>query len=374
MRILYVRSAPYELDIQKYNCQEMGLAKAFCEAGYDVDIVLYSRHPRDLAFEHAGKQIRVLYKHGVRVLRSGIYPSVLKRAFLQQYEYVITSEYSQIMSVLTSKRCDKTYVYNGVYYNLFMLPFMEKIYDKLFKNILNNNVNTIFCKTKESKQYLRQKGLEHTAVVGVGLDIDAFKRPAPITSEVAELAEIMKAHPTMLSVGAISPRKNTKLIVAIFNRLKQDKKYQDLRLVLVGKGDARYTRACLNECDPAYRDDLIHIPTIDNAQLRYVYPNANVYISAATQEIFGMVLAESMYFGDPMVASNTAGARTLVVEDETGYIVDSDDLDEWAYNVSRILDDKDLQRSMSRQAHQRIIDNFMWSNVADRMLTHMEAK
>lgn len=374
MKILYVRPAPYELDMQRYNCQEMGLAKALCEAGYDVDIVLYSRHPREQVFEHAGKHIRVFYKHGIRLLRSGIYPSVLKREFLEQYDYVISSEYGQIMTVLISQRCSNAYAYNGLYYNLFKIPFIEKIYDPLFIPVLNKRVHTIFCKTKESERFLRQKGLEHTAVVGVGLDIDVFKRPVPITSAVAELAEIMKAHPTMLSVGAISPRKNTKLIVAIFNRLKQDKKYQDLRLVLVGKGDARYTQACLNECYPAYRDDLIHIPSIDNAQLRYVYPNANVYISAATQEIFGMVLAESMYFGDPMVASNTAGARTLVVEDETGYIVDSDDLDEWAYNVSRILDDKDLQRSMSRQAHQRIIDNFMWSNVADRMLTHMEAK
>ena len=138
LKILYIRSAPYEADIKSYNSQEIGMATAFKKMGCVCDILLYTKNNNhDEIIENDGQKIRILWRKGIKVLRSGIYPSILKKAFLSQYDAVICSEYSQIMSVLLLKKHHNVYIYNGPYYNLFKIKITEKIYDLLFCGYIN---------------------------------------------------------------------------------------------------------------------------------------------------------------------------------------------------------------------------------------------
>ncbi len=93
-RILYIRSGPYELSFDSYNLQEVGLGKAFCEAGYDFDILYYTKkNNHNQLIETPNNQLRILWRRGIKLLRSGIYPQILKKKFLSQYDAVIVSEY-----------------------------------------------------------------------------------------------------------------------------------------------------------------------------------------------------------------------------------------------------------------------------------------
>ena len=146
-RILYVRSGPYQLDLDSYNSQELGLATALNELGFSCDIMCYtSGKNRDEIIENSGVKIKVLWRKGIRLLRSGIYPMILKKSFLSEYDIVICSEYSQIMSVLLLWRHKNVYIYNGPYYNLFKIKFLEPIYDKLFCKYINKRAKKVFCK------------------------------------------------------------------------------------------------------------------------------------------------------------------------------------------------------------------------------------
>ena len=42
-KILYVRTGPYDLNINSYNVQEVGLAKAFCRLGYNIDVIVFKK-------------------------------------------------------------------------------------------------------------------------------------------------------------------------------------------------------------------------------------------------------------------------------------------------------------------------------------------
>ena len=78
-KILYVRSAPYELNFNSYNLQEIGLGTAFCKVGYDFDLIYYSKRNKDQIIEVGNNRIKILWRKGIKLLRTGIYPQILNK-------------------------------------------------------------------------------------------------------------------------------------------------------------------------------------------------------------------------------------------------------------------------------------------------------
>lgn len=371
-KILYIRSGPYELSFDNYNLQEIGLGKAFCKEGYDFDLLYYSKENRDQIIEVENKRIKVLWRKGIKILRTGIYPQILKKSFLSKYDIVIVSEYSQLMSILVSILHKNTYIYNGPYYNMFKIPFVEKIYDNLFINFINKNVIKIFSKTERAKQFIEKKGIVNVEVVGVGLDSTKFDKEKYLKKETENLLEKMKNKRNILYVGAIIKRKNVELIINAFNEIKKDKKYEDVQLVLIGKGEEKYVKQCFSLLTKEAKLNVIHESFIENAQLKFIYEKSEIFLLPSFQEIFGMVLLEAMYFGLPTISSNSAGGETLINSNYNGVIVNSYNENEWKEKICALLDNKKLRINMGMKAKETIENNFMWDSIVCKMMKEIK--
>lgn len=374
-KILYIRSGPYEVNYNDYNLQEIGLGRALCSKGYDVDIVYYTKKNnriQTIDSENDNTKLRILWTKGIKILRTGIYPTILKKEFLSKYNVVIISEYSQIMTVLVSHLHKNVYIYNGIYYNLFKIPIMEFVYDKLFCNYLDKNVKHIFCKTNMSKKYLEKKGLNKCSVVGVGLDTEKFKQNEKIETKTKELLNKMNNHRNILYVGSISKRKNVEILVKAFNLIKRQKEYNDVQFIIIGKNDKRYLEYCKSLIDRESDKSVIYTEHINNSQLKNIYNNADLFMLASKQEIFGMVLLEAMYFGVPTISSKSAGAETLIINNESGFLIDGFNENDWYKKIIDVIDDKEKCIKIGKKAHNRIIENFMWDNIADKMLKNIK--
>ena len=364
-RILYVRSGPYQVDPNSYNLQELGLAAAFHNEGIQCDVVYYHKSKNyDEIIEKNGIQIKILWRHGIRLLRSGVYPSLLKKNFLNQYDAVICSEYSQIMSVLFIKKA-KTYIYNGPYYNLFKIPPMELLYDKLFCNYIDKYAKKVFCKTNMSAEYLHHKGINNTLVTGVGLDVERFENEIDIKSETQNVLDKMGDHTNILYIGSISKRKNISLIIQAFNIVSE--KDNNAQLVLIGKGNSTYVSYCKSLVSDKAEGRIVWIDHLDNAQTKFVYEKADIFLLPSIQEIFGMVLLEAMYFGLPVVSSHSAGADTLIQNNSNGIIVEEFDSNKWADRIISLLDNKQIRDKLGKAAHNTIVTEYMWKNIAEKM-------
>ena len=369
--ILYIRSGPYELSFDGYNLQEVGLGKAFCKAGFNFDIIYYTKKSnRDQIIETPQNRLRILWRKGIKLLRSGIYPQVLKKSFLLSYNAVIVSEYSQIMSVLVANRHPNTYIYNGPYYNLFKIPQIEKIYDRLFCKYINNRVKKVFCKTHMANDYLIKKGITNGIVVGVGLDPDKFETEKDVMPETKKLINQMEGKRNLLYVGQIIPRKNIELLIKSFLIAKNTDK--DLQLVLVGSGKEEFKEKCKKIIPEEDKCSVIWCPFIKNAQLKFIYEKAIAFLLPSIQEIFGMVLLEAMYFGLPVISSHSAGADTLIEDGKNGFIVEDFEPGVWAEYISRILMEEDYKKEIGLLAKRTITTNFMWESIAKRMIEYID--
>lgn len=369
-KILYVRSAPYKVNPNSYNLQEIGFSKELCKKGIDCDILYYSDENKDeVVYEYNENKVTVLWRKGIKLLRSGIYPQILNKEFMNKYDLIITTEYGQIMSLLCSKYKPKTVLYNGPYYNLFKIPLMEKVYDLLFIKPINNNIDKIFTKSKISEKYLNDKGLIKTETLGVGLDINVFKTKVEITSEVLDIIEFMKNNKCLLYVGSLDDRKNFRFTLRVFERI--NKINPQIKLIVIGKGKQSYVDKSFTMIDKSVADNIMHINQIENKFLKYIYPLSKVFILPSKLEIFGMVLLEAMYFGAPTITSINGGSTTLIENGKNGIIMEGFSEEEWCREILKLIEDNEYRERISNNANNMIVNNFTWEKITEKFLTSL---
>lgn len=106
-----------------------------------------------------------------------------------------------------------------------------------------------------------------------------------------------------------------------------------------------------------YRPDLLPL-----------YRAANVFVHAAAAEAFGLVVAEAMSCALPVVATHANGPDELVVDGQTGYLIDRDDRTAFAERIASYVDDPALAEAHGQSARARIMQDFSRDREADVMI------
>jgi glycogen synthase len=114
-----------------------------------------------------------------------------------------------------------------------------------------------------------------------------------------------------------------------------------------------------------------------------LYSHAAVFCCPSIYEPFGLINVEAMACETPVVASAVGGIPEIVVDGETGYLVDADLATTPPYDpkdpaqfaealaaaLNRLLSDATLRREMGKQGRVRVEQHFSWRAVAEQTLT-----
>ena len=379
-KILFVRSTPYDEDLNGYNVQGAGIAKAFCKLGYDCDYLNYhkSRDAIIELLEIGDYKARIIYKKRIRLFRTGICLPALREDFLSQYDIVICREYNQLMTHLIAKRHNNTSMYSGPYWNMFMIPFVSYIYDALFTRKLNRELKCKFVKSQLAKEFLEAKGFTNLIDIGVGLDTTRFE--GVVCSEYTnKIIKYMRENRCLLYIGTLDQNKNIPFIIEVFGKVLE--KAPDLKLILVGKSKQSLKNKLIGKKDESYYNELIqtapenvrlnivHINRIDNPQLQFVYPLAKAFILPSIHEIFGMVMLEAMYFGAPVITSRNGGSSSLIKNESYGQTIKDFDVDRWAEGILRYLEDELYANRVIENCQRLIRDQYTWETITAKMVS-----
>lgn len=384
-KVLYVRSAPYDLDINTYNIQEIGLGKAFCEIGYDFDFIAFKKsspYRTEKFYDSGTNTARYIEKPRIRVDRCGINLSICNEEFLKQYDIIICSEYFQIESYLISRKTKNAVIYSGPYYNLFLLKFFSYIYDAIFTKLIDRNVKCIFVKSKLAYSFLRNKGYTKLHTLGVALDTTRFDNENVIKPETQKLIDYMTANRCILYVGALSERKNLPFLLETYQKVLE--KEPDVKFIMIGKSvinpikklfgkeDSDYERECIAKMSQNVKEGIYRVQRIENPQLKFIYPLAKALLLPSKLEIFGMVLLEAMYFKCPVITSYNGGSATLIDGKETGLIVDRFDANLWAEAIEKYLNNPIYSERIRSNANILISEHYNWKNLANQIVSFFE--
>jgi D-inositol-3-phosphate glycosyltransferase len=199
-------------------------------------------------------------------------------------------------------------------------------------------------------------------VLPPGVDHRAFS-PADRDDARARLG-----HPggrVLLFVGRIQPLKGLDLAVQALAEI------DDAVLWAVGgpsgaDGPAELERVQKLAGDLGVADRLVILPPRPHHELADYYRAADVCLVPSLTESFGLVALEAAACGTPVVAASVGGLRSIVVDGETGLLVEGRDPLEWATAVALLLDDRDLAASMGARASARS-GRWSWCMTAARL-------
>lgn len=189
----------------------------------------------------------------------------------------------------------------------------------------------------------------------------------PVFSEVASEAlkeEVKIAYNLpdkyLLSVGSIEERKNILLIV------KALKQVPDIHFVAIGR-KREYTNEVEKYVNENGLSDRVHILTdISQDHLPAIFQQSEVFIYPSVYEGFGIPLLEAQCSGVPVIA-----ATGSCLEESGGthsIYVDPHDENELAYQIKRVLEDKDLRNKMI-SAGKEYVEKFSEENCINNLRT-----
>jgi phosphatidyl-myo-inositol alpha-mannosyltransferase len=193
------------------------------------------------------------------------------------------------------------------------------------------------------------------AVVPNGVAPEFFAGPKPLDALAGD-------GPTVLFVGRLEPRKGLAYLVRAFLRLKPA--FPRLRLLVVGRDDRRQQDKAMAMVPPRLRPDLVFVGAVPQADLPSWYASADVFCAPSLGgESFGIVLAEAMAVGLPVVCSDIGGYRDVVHDGTDGLLVPPRDPEALAAALGGLLDNPARLAAMG-EAAATAARRYAWETVA----------
>jgi glycosyltransferase involved in cell wall biosynthesis len=177
---------------------------------------------------------------------------------------------------------------------------------------------------------------EKVHVIPYGVRLDRFTPTEPPPADFFQI----------LFAGQISLRKGIPYLLEAFARLRHPRKH----LTLVGsvQDDLRPLLATLPT------DDVTFTGNIPQPQLAHRMSASHVLVLPSIEEGFGLVMAQAMACGCPVLASSATGAEHLFADNDAGFIVEPRDIAALADRLQQLADDPALRQQMSAAALARV--------------------
>jgi 1,2-diacylglycerol 3-alpha-glucosyltransferase len=276
------------------------------------------------------------------------------------------------LRVATNKNVPIVFTHHTRYedYTHYM-PLASEALTKVAKELPTHFANMcdgVIAPSESIARTIRRRGVETPmTVIPTGIDVAAFAR-----AEGAAFRKKMGlAGDTFVvgHVGRLAQEKNLSYLaeaVALFLQ-----RVPEARFLVVGEGPARdELKATFEQHGVAER--LLLAGKRTGRVLREAYRAMDVFAFTSMSETQGMVVAEAMAAGLPVVALNASGVREVVRDAQNGFMLPSDTPPEkFAEAIAQIAKDRELWRTLGNNA-QATAGRFSREQCAARVIAFYE--
>lgn len=366
LNILIIRNFANEVNLNSYNLQEVGMAKALVKKGHSCDIVYYTHNKKMIkqTISVENSKINIYWCPAIKFMSNAIYVSLIKKRFFESYDVIQTSEYNQIMTYILCKLTTKPVVlYHGPY-NDNKKDYINKIYDKLFLKFINKNISAVISKSYLATKYLKIKNFKKIHTLGVGLDTSNFNQVN--TSTIQQIKDSLKDNKVILYVGRLDDNKNIKFMIDTLERVVKVNK--SIKLVLVGRGENEKVKEYMEYAsEKNILKYIMHINGLSQNELPSIYNLSDIFILPSKSEIFGMVILESMYFSTPVISSLNGGSSVVIDNGINGFVIENFDSQLWSNKIVELFNNQNDLKNLKYNAN-KSVKRFTWDVLIDKYI------
>jgi len=107
-------------------------------------------------------------------------------------------------------------------------------------------------------------------------------------------------------------------------------------------------------------------------EVKKFFSSIDVYLLLSGLEGLGQSIIESMLMKKPVVASNIGGIPEIVIDGETGFLVNLGDSDQIVHLINDLLSKPDLAKKITTKAEENVKMNYSWESIAKKFSNILE--
>lgn len=203
--------------------------------------------------------------------------------------------------------------------------------------------------------YLRQRTIDEFRIARQIRVIHNFidtQKYAPVTGVCGRQDFAPGGEKILLHASNFRPVKRVGDVVRIFDRVRRE---VPSKLLLVGEGPERlFVQQLVKELKLV--DDVLFLGELDN--LEEILNCADLVVLPSEQESFGLTALEAHACGVPVIAAAVGGLPEVVIDGETGFLLQVGDISEMSRKALSLLTDPELSLTFRTCARQRAIEAF----------------
>jgi glycosyltransferase involved in cell wall biosynthesis len=202
--------------------------------------------------------------------------------------------------------------------------------------------------------------LEHGVVIPIGIDLAVYQQPADVAGFRSQFG--LTDEPYVVILGRLHPKKGLEPFIRAFLDVTRARHLQHWRLVIVGDGDATYVerlkRVASESGDPAR---VVLAGWLGGQSKIAALQGAELLALPSFQENFGLVVAEALACGVPVLVSPFVNLADDIEREAAGWVVPLDDA-QLAAGLHDALGRPD-ERARRGAAGRELANRFVWPTV-----------
>ena len=238
---------------------------------------------------------------------------------------------------------------------MFRATSWKKLLLRARTRIMTAPMTRVIAISEFVKEQLVKAGVakEKIIVRYLGIDTERFTPDASSKEEWTSKFNLPPGQIIASTVSYLRPFKNPDILVEAFRELKT--RNVPVRLFVAGGGEMLPDLKELSQKLDV--EDYIHwLGNVSDP--KSLLQASDMFLLVSTEEAFGLVLAEAMACGVPIVGTRSGSLPEVVEEGKTGLLVPARNFEELATAIQALTTDTTLRRKMAAQALERVKNHF----------------
>lgn len=157
----------------------------------------------------------------------------------------------------------------------------------------------------------------------------------------------------IICVGRLEHRKGTLCLLNVIPEIVQ--KYNNVEFYFIGN-DRKHAPGKITfeeyfkDQHKEYINAVKFIGYIEFDDIKKYYCESDIFVLPSLCENFGLVYAEAMMYGLPVIGCNTTAVPEVVLHEKTGLLIEPNNQQELKDAIIRLVSDKELRENLGKQA------------------------
>jgi glycosyltransferase involved in cell wall biosynthesis len=225
------------------------------------------------------------------------------------------------------------------------------------------SVTGVIAVSEALQEALEANGIEVRGVIHNGIDVSKWKESKEAILDFKKRYRL--GQHVLLFAGRLSGLKGGAVILEMLQHISQS--VPDVQLLVLGKKDAYAQRMLATAKEKNLLQRMVFTGWLHGEELHRAYHAASlVVVPSLYLDPFPTVVLEAMAAGQPVVATNLGGARELVVDGETGYIVNPLESAAVIEKLTELLHNPKKCQQFGAAGYRRVSEHFSLASQAKK--------